>query len=355
MLACFRCDANPQVGLGHLSRCTSLANAIAELGGSCVFVMRQPDKLALQMVEKNQHLAFEINIDSCEFDSFEDASACLKLLAGNGLEPNWIILDLYQADEQWATPFVTCKSKLMLLNDAGKPANWADCIWDTGTIDKDHYAAVSKQTTSKQTKLLLGPKYALLREEFQLKNSEAFDAGKSQRLNVLISIGATDPLNTAQPLIEWLLAFPQNLNLTLLSASSNPNLTELQNKFQNEPRINFAINYDQIAALMRQQQLIITAAGNMLWEAYSQGIPCAIVKTCDNQQRNITLITEQMPDVYLGDERQLDKIRVVHTLLDLLTSTDRLNALSKQVHSLCDGQGSKRVAQALFQPANKPC
>ncbi len=345
MCIVFRCEASTLVGFGHFSRCLSLANALSKHNTNCYFVMTEPATHIYQLIEKSNHTLLKLNVQNTEnyFDNVIDANQIISLLEQQKIQPDWIIIDHYQIMEPWWIKIKVFNKKIqfMLLNDSGKQVKGIDCIWDPASSNQnDDY------NTETHTLLLLGPQYTLLRPEFNPNMYQKVKRIAPPPYRILISIGATDPANTAYLLISWILELKLPIDITLLTTSANPHITQLTNAF--EKQIAFEIDNQNISEIMYQQHLIITGAGNMVWEAFSLGIPCALIKTCENQQRNIQLITKKMQDIYLGKEANLNKRVVVQTLLDLLTTPNKLALLSKLAVTLCNGQGSEKVAHALI-------
>ena len=326
----FRCDATTEFGWGHFARCLTLADQVAELGASPIFFMHQPNAQIQQLLTRCDYQLVSLSSESQPIDS-----ASLKLL----------VVDHYRLDATWWQPVRQQDTAIMVMNDQGISQPLADIIWDVAA-DKLESGAPEGQLT------LLGPKFALLRKEFsELASTNQSQASPPSRdFRLMIGIGATDPENTGGLLLKWLNMqsneLPCSLAITLLSGSANPHLASLQHQF---PEVQFEIDSSQVAKCMAEQDLIVTGPGNMMWEAFSLGVPCALIKTCNNQTRNLKLVETLMPDVYLGTEGQLDRERVVHTLLNLIKNNARRIELKARALQLCDGQGARRVARRLIE------
>jgi UDP-2,4-diacetamido-2,4,6-trideoxy-beta-L-altropyranose hydrolase len=347
MTVCFRCDANSDIGYGHFYRCLSLADAIHQQGFTCLFIMANTSDEIIKIFNNSRHKLIEMHQDKVinNVGEAENSQLFIEHLTENQVHCQLLIIDNYQIQHQWMMDVKSTCNKIMLLNDAGKLLSEIDIIWDASCSDESEYKHLNKKT-----KLLTGPKYALLREEFQRRSeNQKLQVHRSQIIQpfqLMIAIGATDPSNTTKKLLSWLSELSENITFTILSTTSNQYIPDLKKEFSDES-FKFFIDCQNIADIMQNQHLIITAAGNMMWESFSLGIPCAILKTCANQSRNITFIKSLMKEVYLGQEQTLNKAELVYTLLQLINNTEKLSQLSKQVLSICDGQGAIRTAEII--------
>lgn len=349
----FRCDATTEFGWGHFARCLTMAEMLAERGAKTRFYMFEPNVQIRQLLNQNSFTLVTLNSQSQSL-SFEQETLDL------------LIVDHYRLDKDWWLPVKQNGTAIMIMNDQGVEQPEADIIWDVAALpDSDTYTDSLAHSNQLH---LAGPKFVLLRDEFsklatksrqsksrqsksRQSNSQETTASKPDvDFKLLISVGATDPENTANLLLDWLNTEfdkqqQKKISITLLSASANPHLPSLQQRY---PSVNYEIDSNRVAEIMAEQDLILTAAGNMMWEAFSLGVPCALLKTCENQSRNLQLIQQTMTDVYLGQEGSLQQSRVVCTLLNLITNPHRLETLKTLAKNLCDGQGANRVAGKLI-------
>jgi UDP-2,4-diacetamido-2,4,6-trideoxy-beta-L-altropyranose hydrolase len=347
MTICFRCDANATIGFGHFYRCLSLANALFNEGLDCVFLLETDEEQIEKIlkVSPHQHIMLSKHQRLDGSNQKENAQQWLIQMRKYNLTVSLIIIDHYQIETLWMNIIKQNAERLMVLNDSGRIWNNVDFIWDASCYYEQEYSSISSTTT-----LLLGPKYALLREEFQHKPQNKCKSNEIKKhpvltTNLMLAIGATDPLNTTEKLLSWLISLPLNVHINVLSTSANKHIPPMIKKYDNS-RINFIIDSQSIALAMAQQQVIITAAGNIMWEAFSLGIPCALIKTCSNQHRNIELVTKTMKNVYLGEETTLDSDGFLKKL-SIITHATQCSMLSQQALRLCDGQGAIRTAKLL--------
>ena len=104
------------------------------------------------------------------------------------------------------------------------------------------------------TKILCGHKYALIREEFHLEKKELLI--KNQKLNIS-NYGWNDLLNLNVPIIHELQRF-SNLEIDVVTTSSNKNLINLKKTADRLNNVKLYIDSNNIAKLMNESSLVIT-------------------------------------------------------------------------------------------------
>lgn len=334
-----RCDANATVGFGHFSRCLVLANELKKHQVQCTFLMVSAPLNITGLLNQGEHkltnIAPSLSIENSSVT--KNVNAFTQAIT----EPNCdlLIVDHYTSDEQWQSLMSPLAKFIMVLNDSGLPLDNADIVWDIALIES------MPNPYHQAQHLFLGPQYALISPKFKHGLSETVP--KKSTFQLLISIGATDPNNTNLLLVHLIISLNLTVEINILTLSENPNLadlTALKNK-----HIHVFIDSPNTANIMAKQDLIITAPGNMMWEAFNMGVPCLLIKTCKNQLRNIALINNLLPGIYLGAEQQLETKYIKDTLLKLMTTPSKLSEIKMKIASLCDGMGALRTSEKILK------
>ena len=159
MTIIFRCDANKDLGFGHLNRCRTLAQSLSELGQDCLMV--GPDN-AYKIDEDNKSFKEWITIKNWN-SSKEDSNNLIKIAKKNN--GTYIILDDYRINETYQKNLLKAGFKwLQFYQIEKKKPIWANIIVSPtpGLKHKDFKSVLR----NKNCKVLLGPNYAILRPEF---------------------------------------------------------------------------------------------------------------------------------------------------------------------------------------------
>ena len=151
--AVFRCDAGRSIGTGHLIRCLALAEALMERGWACRFLSLPGSRAAVSRFARQ---AMEI----VEAHAVDDPGA-VRALVPQGCD--LFVLDSYRLGIQHETALKGWASSTLVLDDRPFRRHAADILLDPtlGRAPGAYEALVAKDT-----RLLLGPAYALLRREF---------------------------------------------------------------------------------------------------------------------------------------------------------------------------------------------
>ena len=173
----FRVDASGQIGTGHFMRCLTLAENLHFKGVVIRFVSRHlPEYLREMLFEKGYELillngAFSDSIKDdlphshwLECSQQRDAQDSAQALSDRTWD--WLIVDHYALDTRWESVMRQGVKKILVIDDIADRQHDCELL-----LDQNFYTDMHARYTGKvpaQCKLLIGPRYALLREEFRL-------------------------------------------------------------------------------------------------------------------------------------------------------------------------------------------
>ena len=156
----FRADASSAIGMGHAMRCLALAETYsATAGGRSVFLMARP---LPAFTERAGGAGAEVRALAAPPGSAGDVNETLATAADLGTD--WLVLDGYQFDGAFQAALVDAGHRVLALDDHGHAGRYhAELVLNQNAgADPALY-----REREPATRLLLGPKYALLREEFR--------------------------------------------------------------------------------------------------------------------------------------------------------------------------------------------
>ncbi len=153
-----RADASIPAGTGHVMRCLALAQAWQDAGGDVGFVM----------AESTSSIEGRLAGETCPVESIsavagsqDDASRTIVLARERQAE--WIVVDGYQFGADYQRALKDAGLRVLFLDDYGHARRYsADLVLNQNVCAS---TAIYGDREA-QTRLLLGPRYSLLRREF---------------------------------------------------------------------------------------------------------------------------------------------------------------------------------------------
>lgn len=130
------------------------------------------------------------------------------------------------------------------------------------------------------TKILCGHKYALIREEFLLEKKRVID--KKSKIKIFLIMGGIDLLNLNVPIIHELQRF-SNLEIDVVTTSSNKNLINLKKTVARFNNVKLYTDSNNIAKLMNESSLVITTPSVTINEVFFLEKPFIAIKVANNQ------------------------------------------------------------------------
>lgn len=356
MLIALRTDASLQIGTGHVMRCLTLADALRDRGGQCVFVCRAHEGHLLDLIQRRGHGAVALPAGEAGYQApgrlahdgwlgtawATDAQATRQALSGQPVD--WLVLDHYGLDRQWEAAMRPSCRRLLVIDDLADRQH--DCDW---LIDQNlgRGAADYDGLLSTDTHRLIGPSFALLRPEFAQWRDYSLKRRAGQPLrNLLIAMGGVDKGNATGQLLHALQAAPlsPDMRITAVMGPHAPWLHQLREQAAAMPRPTQVLTgVDNMAQLMADSDLAIGAAGGTAWERCALGLPSVVVVLAANQQAGAEALAQAGAAVVVQDIGN-----IVEVLTSLSDKASLLGNLSSAAARLVDGNGVARILETAF-------
>lgn len=302
MKVCFRVDASIQMGSGHVMRCLCLAEALKKQGADIVFIARSlPGNLNAVITQKGfcleslPYVPDQINHSELAHaawlgDSWElDAMQTIEILEKAG-PFDWMVMDHYALASRWQFLIRPYIDKLMVIDDLADRVHDCDLLLDQNLFPdlETRY----QQLVPQSCKQLLGPQYALLREEFRVARETLRERDGHIR-RILVFFGAADPLQLTLKAMDSIRALNKSeLIVDVVVGKANPLLDAVKNKCE-EYGFHFYAQVDNMAQLMAQADLAIGAGGTTTWERCCLGLPSVVSVVAQNQQASVSFLVEE--------------------------------------------------------------
>ncbi|ROQ47056.1 UDP-2,4-diacetamido-2,4,6-trideoxy-beta-L-altropyranose hydrolase [Marinobacter sp. 3-2] len=363
----FRVDASTLIGSGHVMRCLTLADALAEAGARCFFVMRQkPGSLESAVRSRGHHVLMLPSVESIESEitpesapphagwlgvSWEaDASDTLQAL--KGIELDWLVVDHYSLDHRWETQVRACCRRLMTIDDLADRRHQCDLLLDQNLGRKpDDYDGL----VPGHAKRMIGSDYAMLRPEFSRVRALSVEEWKTPEPgNILVSMGGVDAANVTGNVLRVLdsIEVVASCRVTVVLGAACPHIDEVIEQAESmrlDTRV--VVNANNMAELMSKADLAIGAAGGSAWERCCLGLPSLLVVMADNQRPGAEALERAGASLSLGWPDAI--VEALPRAMREVFAPGRLLEMSQNAAAICDGLGVQRVADALREVSDE--
>jgi UDP-2,4-diacetamido-2,4,6-trideoxy-beta-L-altropyranose hydrolase len=334
----FRTDASVTMGTGHVMRCLALAQAWQDAGGSAMFAMTEcTAAIEVRLAAEFCDVLFVSSRAGTQDDLRETSALARKHKA------QWIVVDGYQFNTDYQRALKEAGFKILFLDDYGHARHYfADLVLNQNVSASESLY----QLKEAQTRLLLGPRYSLLRREFAPWRDwkrEISPVGD----RVLVIMGGSDAENLTARAIEGLRLAGLELQTTVIVGGSNPHLETLQGATaQTGQKITLRRDVANIAELMARADVAISAAGSTCWELCLLGLPALLIDVAENQTAIARELHLRACAVHVGNQT-VSAGTIGYQLRLVLQSYEFRRSLSNQCRELVDGLGARRVVSVL--------
>jgi spore coat polysaccharide biosynthesis predicted glycosyltransferase SpsG len=198
------------------------------------------------------------------------------------------------------------------------------------------------------TDLLLGTRFALLRDEFLKEQSWRRNIPPLGN-KILVTLGGSDPANVTGEVME-LLSTMQTAEITIVVGGSNPHLDLLRQRAADLSRpMKVAADAYNMPELMRWADIVVAAGGTTSWELAFTGLPSIIVTLADNQVDISHALDRAGVGISIGKWDGEGKRRLMLELAPLMEDSSRREQMSKKGRQLVDGRGRERVLKTMAE------
>jgi UDP-2,4-diacetamido-2,4,6-trideoxy-beta-L-altropyranose hydrolase len=298
-----------RIGIGHVMRCLTLADALKSKGATCQFICRAHEGNLIDLIRDRGHVAHALPVvkksseymltqSICDAGSadlshapwlgstqIDDAQACALILASQ--RPDWLVVDHYALDANWERAMSPHYRRLMVIDDLADRQHVCDLLLDQtfGRNTADYGPMVPADC-----RLLCGSQFALLRPDFAaLRPYSLQRRAKPALRELLISMGGVDKDNATGRVLEALrtCSLPATCRITVVMGSTAPWLDAVRKQALEDMPLptRVLVGVSNMAQLMADSDLAIGAAGATSWERCCLGVPAIMLVLAENQSK----------------------------------------------------------------------
>ncbi|WP_409317221.1 UDP-2,4-diacetamido-2,4,6-trideoxy-beta-L-altropyranose hydrolase [Pseudomonas sp. KCJK9016] len=348
MRVLIRADASPTIGSGHIARCLTLARVLRTQGSHVAFACRRLPGNRLEALQAEGFETFALPdryIDEDPQQAIEsmlpwqaDIDALATQLGGQPAF-DWIIADHYGLDHHWQTAARRFGLRIAAVDDLATRRYSVDLLLNQNLSGlSENYQPLLPAGC----RTLLGPRFAMLREEF---SGPAIKI-KPVAQRVLVNFGGFDAARQTHHAMLALADF-SGLEVDFVAGADNPAWAEMQALAENRPNWRLHSFVSDFHRRMTEADLFIGAGGGTSWERAALGLPTICIAVSNNQQNNGEVMAAAGAHVFMGAREQVSIAQLRDAIGFVVDNFYLRQSLAERSRQLVDGRGALRVAAAL--------
>ncbi len=324
MIVVIRVDASSQIGSGHVMRCLSLAAKLQkEHGAQVYFIMRQLAGNLFSLVKDKGFsvLALPAELTEQKLTGYEkwltvpveqDAKETIAELRTIGTV-DLLVVDSYAIDVTWENVVRPYVKKIMVIDDLANREHDCDLLLDQNLYE-DMHTRYNRLVPS-HCQLYLGPKYALLRDEF-------YEARKTIRQrngtiqNILVFYGGVDATNETGKALNALekIRNADSVTVNVIVGTNNPCKGKIEQCCMMHSNWHYYCQVSNMAMFMNEADLMLGAGGSTTWERCFLRLPALVTAVAENQKESCKYLEKCGIIEYLGVFNEVEEEQIVHAI-----------------------------------------
>ena len=337
--AVFRFDAGPAIGGGHALRCLTLAKSMSRAGWECWFAINECTQSYGKLLSLYKPRCILLSKDAAEEPMDIEYG-----LGGRGCD--LLIVDHYGRDAMFEKACRKYADRIMVIDDLADRKHDTDLLLDQnlGREIGDYCDLVSSEC-----RLLLGPRFALLRPQFLSQRTSALDRRKGQNhvQKILISFGMADPKNLSYTALKALFNIRFSGHIDVVISEYTPGYTMVRLQAQKMGhKVRILSEVENMAKLMASADLAIGGGGITAWERCAMGLPALSVVYAPNQVLS-TRALFNLGAIWMIEGLSVNQDVIQEKLNEIISDYSTIRCASIRAGQVCDAKGCGRVLQSI--------
>jgi UDP-2,4-diacetamido-2,4,6-trideoxy-beta-L-altropyranose hydrolase len=335
-----RADGSAKLGMGNVTRVLALARAAIARGHRVVFVGRDPDDRIRGHAEGAGCTFLPLPTSA---SAYEDVAFCRRVVTTEKLSGAFV--DMSNTDaahdlDAYAAYLrdLAAMSPLVIVDDLTR-AVFPHAVVVNPSTD----AMMSDYDTTAEPNFLIGPEYALLRDEYAGASArKQTRPGAPRKVVVALGGGVVAGELTRRVLAGVLDALGPTTELTLLAGFDDGKALTESGALAGFARAAIASNLPSICDLLLDADLAVVSGGVTKYEAAAAATPAITVATVPHQERWASTYADKGASYYAGGASDLTAEKVAAACRRLVDADVR-RAMGARGADIVDGRGAERV------------
>ena len=317
-------EGGSDIGLGHISRCTSLYDEAISRGLNVEFIIFGDEKKIGLLKKRN-----------FTFVNWYNKNILYKCISKN----DYVIVDSYKANIEIYEIISNISKRALYIDDVGR-LNYPKGIVLNPTLDASNII----YPKSKSVTYLLGPNYIILRPPFI---NVRRDNIKRKIQSSLIVMGGTDVRNLLPGITAQICKIYPDINFKIIIGNKSNDLKKILNNGIYNVEIYNNLTGDEVKQLMLESDFAITAAGQTVYELIATCTPFIPIQVMDNQKFTVSAIIENNLVQKVLNWESDNLMEQIIQEIEFLKQEEYRISLRDKYSNFIDGKGVQRIIDAL--------
>lgn len=317
-----RVDSSELIGSGHLMRCLTLAERMCFDGADVHFICRDLAGNLNYLVEERgfalhilpHHtperslMGYEAWLTVVQELDAEETAEVLRAIR----PVSRLVVDSYALDASWEQKMRPLASEIFVIDDLANRRHDCDFL-----LDQNFYRDLQHRyddLVPEKCKLLLGPRHALLRQEFYEAKARLVPRDGSLR-RILVFYGGSDRTQETEKAIRALVQIQLlSVAVDVVVGGSNPRREQIERLCRQHAFLRYHCQVENMAELMANADLCLGAGGTTTWERCFLGLPTLVTAVAENQMEICRDCAEEGYIYYLGRWDKVSEADIAGTI-----------------------------------------
>ncbi|WP_166805862.1 UDP-2,4-diacetamido-2,4,6-trideoxy-beta-L-altropyranose hydrolase [Jeotgalibacillus sp. R-1-5s-1] len=319
-------EGGSQSGFGHISRCCSIYDELERRAISVKFIICGDKK----------HISETLKNRKYELYNWTELQNIKRI----NLKDMICIIDSYKASSAIYNYIANQSIKILCIDDYNRLNYPEGIVLNPSIYTDEHY-----YPENMNIKYLLGKEYIILRDAFYSRHTKIINKDVQK---VLITLGGSDIRNLTPKIMDCLKVYP-HISKNVVIGSGFNNINEIKQKCDCKTNLHYNLIDEDMKNFIDVSDIVITAAGQTVYELLSRRTPFIPIQVVDNQKYTTKgLIKFNLVNKILNWEK-VDFEKDLMNEFNILMNYDERVALNKRYKTLIDTSGIKKIVTALLE------
>ena len=340
-----RTNYGRSVGLGHISRVSSILNGLNKNSHKFLIFADKFDKKVAYLI--NNHKIKSLYSKNKKFkNQHHDARIFLSKI--QNLPKGIVIVDDYRIGFIWEKYISNFCHKVIAIDDFINRKHFVDVLINTKPsllkIDQKKFSNL-KLINKKGCKFLLGPTYAPISSKSKLRKRS------TSKFNLIFYNGGTGNILIYKKIIIQILKkynFKKKILIHLIVGLLAQNSKKVKKVFSKNKQIKIHQNLNDLSKLLSNSQLLIASAGLISLESAFYKLPTILIETAKNQNVDKVSMQSMGHYFYFKKKNLLNDKKFSELVISIIGKYDKIKKLCLKSKFKIDGNGIKRILAVIL-------